>query len=408
MSWSSKVQNEFVIVTGDGKEYKPLWIPSTKTIDYNIAEFNFPELSGTLVQRGTPRGKRYDMVIYFQGDDHLETCEAFEASAEDSRYWTITHPLYGRIIVAPVGLQIDHSQYNITKITGTLIETITDDSPKTSIAPKDKIVSDMENVNDTFANAFANDVEVSTQDINNLSANNSDIYNKARQRIKLTANAEVYFNLFNTANAAIVNATSEPLAAIRALQAVISYPSLLIDSVTNRLSMLVDQFNALRTSLVNISSRSAKRTYENNAGTLITAMTNAAATPQEGDYANRSEVASVIETIVNIQEQYLADLDALQSVNGGSVDSFIPDAESQIALNSLLNYTLANLFNIALESKQERTLILGQDSNAIILAHRFYGLKEDDSTLETFIKSNNIGLNEVLQIPKGRKIIYYV
>ena len=37
-----------------------------------------------------------------------------------------------------------------------------------------------------------------------------------------------------------------------------------------------------------------------------------------------------------------------------------------------------------------------------------YGLLPDDSTIQYFADTNNIGLNEVFQIEKGRKIVYYV
>ena len=105
---------------------------------------------------------------------------------------------------------------------------------------------------------------------------------------------------------------------------------------------------------------------------------------------------------------YIQTLEGIQSENGGSVDSFIPDANALQQLNALLNYTVANLFVIAMDAKQERSIILEEDSNWIVLAHRFYGLKQDDSTIEELIKNNNAGLNEMLQVRKNRKIVYYV
>jgi hypothetical protein len=77
-------------------------------------------------------------------------------------------------------------------------------------------------------------------------------------------------------------------------------------------------------------------------------------------------------------------------------------------LTNLINFTLSNLFNIALGAKQERFVFLETDSNVILLAHRFYGLVPDDSTIDELIEQNEIGLTEILNIKAGRKIIYFI
>jgi hypothetical protein len=408
MSWVDRVADDFIIITGDGKEYRPLWTPLSKTIEYNIAEFEFPNLRGTLVQRGTPRGRKYELEIFFQGEDHLELSDTFEESANDDRAWIVTHPLYGRIIVQPIGLQIDSSKYNVTRINGTLIETITEENPKTSVDPVDKIYNDRESVDEALAAAYAKDVIPNTDDINALSSNNQTLYNAGSKKVKITENAEAYFNFFNSANSAIINATSEPLAAIRALQTAISYPAMFVDSVKNRFTILIEQFQLLSSTVSNITSRSGKKTYENNAGTIISSMALAASTPQNGDYGNRRDVNSITEQLIACHDQYLLDLDSMQSLDGARTDSFIPDADGQMALTALVNFTISNLYKIALNAKQERSVILTEDSNVILLAHRFYGLSSDDSTIDDLIRNNSIGLNELLQVRKGRTIVYYV
>jgi hypothetical protein len=73
---------------------------------------------------------------------------------------------------------------------------------------------------------------------------------------------ENYFNLFNDANAAILNATAEPLAAIRALQAVIVAPSQFTLSVRQRLQIFTNQLNLLFGTLPNINSQANKYQFE--------------------------------------------------------------------------------------------------------------------------------------------------
>lgn len=407
MSWVDKIQNDFLITTGDNKTYKVNWINPSKSVDFNVSEFEFPNLAGTLVQRGTPKGRRFTIEVFFQGEFNLEQSAAFETSANDPRAWTISHPLYGTIIVQPVNLNFDDSRHNVTRITGTLIETITQDNPKNTIVPADKITSDKLDLDEVVAYSFANDIpEPDTNVINDLTSKTSTVYNEGKKSVKTTLDAEEYFNAFNTANAAILEATEFPLEAMRAVQAVINAPSLFADGVKNRITTLVNTFTKLRDSIVNIVSKREKKVYESTGSTLVSAMALAAVT--DIDYRNAREVLSAIDQITEAYDTFVEDLDGLQSDNASSPESYIPDANSLIGLNNIINFTVSNLYDVALDSKQERSIILEEDSNVFLLTHRFYGLDVDDVNIDQFMDQNEIGLNEILGIRKGRKITYYV
>lgn len=408
MSWILKVKNDFIIKTGDSREYKVLWRNASRVQEYNVAEFEFPEIDGTLVRRSRPKGMRYNIEFYFQGENHLDDAEAFRISADDDRPWTLSHPFYGTLIVHPLSLNYDNTVLNVTKVTGTIVETITDDRPKTTVDPVDKISADKTALDDTFANSFATNVQPDTTDVSQMSANNASVYSIGKKKVKLDIDAEEYFNLFNDANSKIIEATSDPLAAMRTMQSVLNKPALFGDSVTNRLTVLQDQFEALRISIEGITEPSKKRIYESNNAAIVSAMLLAASTPQDGDYGNGSQVLAVVDQLIDIYNTFIDDVDSLQTENGGDLDSYIPDADSMIGLADLFDFTISNLFNIALNSKQERTFILESDSNAILLAHRVYGLQADDSTVDDFINQNEFGLIDILQIRKGTVIKYYV
>lgn len=406
MSWIENIKSELVITTGDGKEFKPFWKPSQKVVEYNIAEFEFPNLYGTLVKRGMPKGTRFNLEIYFQGENCVEEARAFEKSSNDSRAWIISHPYHESMIVHPASLTFDYSKYNIVTITGAVIETLTEDKPKISLSPADKISLDKERTDENFNNAF--DATPSIKDVNTLTQNNSNIYKEGSRGIKNPIEAEAYFNAFSKANSAIANATAEPIAAMRAIQAMVNAPALFQQSVRSRISIFTNQFNQLRKIHPGITLRSTKKIYEHQGGALLSAQALAASTPITDDYGNKINVLAVVDEIISNYNQYILDLDELQSETGGTPTSYIPDADSLNSLTQLINYTISNLFNIALNAKQERIVYIEDDSNLILLAHRFYGLKEDDSTIEELKNNNAISLNEILQIKKGRKIIYYI
>lgn len=98
----------------------------------------------------------------------------------------------------------------------------------------------------------------------------------------------------------------------------------------------------------------------------------------------------------------------MQSGTGGNPQDFIPEADTIISLNNIVNFTLANLFNIAVDAKQERQIVLEDDSNFINLTHRLYTMDIDDLNLDELMRNNNLGLNGLLNIKKGTVITYYI
>lgn len=426
MSWLEKIQTDLIIRTGDGKEYRPQWLNASKTVDYNVAEFEFPQVSGTLVSRGTPKGRRYPMQIFFQGDDHLDVSSAFEVSANDPRPWTLTHPFYGRITVQPASLEFDNTKYNVSEIRGTLIETITEDYPQASVVPQDKILADVEAANAALAVSATNAIEengISAATVNDMEAFLDSTQSQTEKIIAQSDNVQGYYNALNKARASLTTIGSEPLDAIEQAQAAISAAAAFTVAVQDRLNVYAGMLADAQEVVGSALNLSDKVMFQANGGAILTAMCYASATPlrvgrnpstgkeiryAQADYNSRTDVLSAIELLLDSYNSYLATLDSVQSEVAGSPTSFIPDATPLQQLSSLVNYTLSNLFNIALNARQERSIVLEYDSNWIILAHRFYGLTADDSTIEQLILQNNAGLSEMLQVQRNRKIVYYV
>lgn len=407
MSWLDKIKTSLIIETGDGKQYKPEWLNASVDKEYNVAQFEFPNVSGTLVKRSRPKGGKYSLEIYFQGEDCLDTAAAFSKSADDPRPWNLTHPFYGRIIVQPLSLNQDNSQLNVSKFTIPVVETITDQYPKGTVNPADKIAQDAATTNTTQASAYANNVVITASDINRQQSAVTIAFDNARKFVPQDE-GEKLFNEFNESISLLAEAQDDTQGAIVAMQKVIMSPATYSISVKNRLTVLANSYNSFRESLDVTTTKNQKNGYAVNNGTSLTAMALAASTPQPTDYTARAEVVNTIEQLISFYNLYIADLDALQTATGGSPDSYIPDADSLLQLNLLFNYTLSNLFNIALNAKQERNIILTEDSNWILLTHKFYGLDADDKNIVQLMEQNKAGLSSVLQVQKNTRVYYYV
>jgi hypothetical protein len=406
MSWIEKINNDFIVTLGDGVEFRPLWLNAVKTKGFNITEFEFPNINGTLVSRTTSKGGRYNLELYFQGDDHLDIAAAFESSSEDPRSWTIIHPFYGTLIVQPSELTFDNTQYNVSKITGTVIETISDDNPRTTIRPQDNIALLKEQNNEELLQSF--DVMPSPADASYLRSQLNKFYKTGKNLITQQEESQDYFNKFNTANAAIDKISSAPINAMRGVQAVINAPASVAANVQSKTGAISSQFNSLKNSVSGITTRASKKIYSANGAAILTTQALATVTPFDEIVLTRNEVFKIAEDLLKNYNDFIVTLDDLQTENNGSPESFIPDFESYLQLNQIVVSAISGLFELARNSRQERVLFLEDDIDIINLTHRLYGLDPLDANIDELNKLNSFGLNDLLELKKGQKVIYLV
>ncbi len=407
MSWIERVKTGYTIRTGDGATYTPKWLNPNKSQSFNVSQFNFPNVSGTLVDRRRPKGEVYSLELYFDGNDHLDVSAAFALSANNSRAWTITHPIYETLTVQPVSIFYDNRDANVTKITGSVIETIVA-ANKNKAAPIDKIRGDKVRIDALQANAYAFDVQPTTADITEYKGNLDTLYAEGSKSAGTTLDAETYFNAYNAAYSKLDELISEPLAAVRLAQRMIEAPFIFAQLVQRRFETFMNQVALLRRTLDNVLNRNQKRQYETNVGCIISAMAAATTVNIDGSYRNRTDVIGIADNLANTYNQYITDLDGLQTLTGADADSYIPNFDAVNAIRDLVIFTINNLVDIAVDGRTEITIVLEEDSNAIMLTYRFYGDDPNDTFLTEFIEANNLGLNELLIIPKGRLITYYV
>lgn len=399
MSWQEDLENiVFTIKTGDGEDYSPKWKNATKDVEYNSSIFEFVNVEGSLVLRKKHKGRKFDLEFYFDGENAVQQGNNFEISARNEKYWQIKHPFYGDFYCQPLTLRQDNSFYNVSKFTVSVVETITTNDTTPEIIIEDEIISQVSTVNESQAVAFNNSKELDkvdlAKDVNALDA----IYSR------IIKTNEEYLEFKSKVSDAIVeinSSSSTGLSILREINSIINYPATIQQTVEARYTAIKEAFENI---IANFDGN--KNQFEAVGGGIISSMFLASIT--DFDYKTRSKVIAQQEDLVLQYNSYLEFLDSLQTERADSDGSYSPNFNGQKELGKLANMASANIFNISFTLKQEREFTLEKDSNAILLTHKFYGLDEDDENLNTFIGSNNISLNELLNIKKGRKIVYYV
>jgi hypothetical protein len=217
MSWLDLVKRDLIITTGDGKKYTPSYLNARRGKDFNVAEFEFSELDGTLVKKSRPKGTRYPLELYFIGADHLDTARAFDISSNDKRPWKLDHPYYGIQFVQPTAtMDFDNSVQNVTKITTVVMETILDDAPRVRLDAIGQVRLKKVDLDNSFA--MAQKAKLKPVDVNMVSAAAKKNYKFSVPIIKIPSQFQAYTNFFNTAMSAVNNTTASPLFAMRAAE----------------------------------------------------------------------------------------------------------------------------------------------------------------------------------------------
>ena len=406
MSWIEKYNTSLVISMGDNTVFTPKWMRAQKTKDFNVAQFEFKGVEGSLVYRGTPKGRVYDIEIFFDGEDCLDLSDSFDKSSTNAGAWTITHPVYGSLYVQPTTLTFDNSAANCTTITGKIVETIGGAKLQPQVSIPSAITAQAALSRTTLSNSYVESVEIyKVSTIQELQGKINGYYDGIANTIASYTDYTAFTNAYAQVNALINNTVFDIKALIDQQQTVLSFPAIFNETVLSRINKMFSQFADLFTYGIG-SAYALKRLYENQAGTLLSAMCEA--TILNYAYANRNEVLQVIDAIIAANNQFLANLDTLQTLTGGDINSYIPDPTSLFELSFLVNFTISSLFDIAQEVKQERVIYLPDTTHIVPLAYKLYGLSPNDNTIETLILSNELTLEELILIPKGRRIVYYV
>ena len=107
-------------------------------------------------------------------------------------------------------------------------------------------------------------------------------------------------------------------------------------------------------------------------------------------------LASLLDTVVNWREDTFNLLDGVTDT-GGSYQRI----QQAVAVAS--DY----LVEISFTLLQERSITLSRGRTLIDLSSELYG-RVDDTTLNFLINTNSLTGSEILEIPRGRVVVYYV
>lgn len=406
MSWNDTITNSvFSILTGDEKEYFPLIKFGSKVKEFNASIFEFIDKEKSFVNKKKPRSGNFNLLFYFQGDDHLEISEAFENSSDDTRFWIVKHPIFGTIKGQPISMERVETSLGISEFSVDFWETIEGGYLKKISSPINDIEESKEDLFDKNSIAYGSNIEVEAADQNKTKA----FINKVNSRIQQVLSNEFYNDYQSVLSEALNYADDmilKPVETIKSINRLMDIPNNLNQSVKFRGRLMESIWGDVKSIFNRFSTKNDKSFIESIGAAVVSSVSIATITPLQKDYITSRDTLESAYFLNNLYNDYIKTLDKFKATSVS--ETHVLDFETQYILKSIVSNSVFNVFSIAFKAKQERIIELEKDSNLIILTHRFLRLDTDDNNLENFRQMNNIINEKVFKVEKGTKITYLV
>lgn len=414
MSWQDRIR-EAAYTSPSGSRITFDYENVRKTVNKKTTGFEFPDADGTFVQDLGHSGRRYPLRVFFWGDDYDQQADAFELALLERGTGRLEHPIYGTVDVVPFGTITRRDDLktaaNQAVLEITLWETIGLIYPTSQNDPASGVLSAVDDYNNAVSAEFEDVTTLdSAVDAATFKNDYQALLDSASSGLQAIADTQddvrKQFDAINDSiNQGIDILIAQPLTLAFQTTQLIQSPARALTNIEARLTAYGDLANsiitgdgAVVTPSTDASSSNEFHTNDLYASTYVTGSVVSAVNNQFTTKTEALEAADAILTqlddVINWRD------DNFQSLGEVDTGSAYQQLQEAVAL------TAGFLVEISFSLKQERSIILNRNRTIIDLAAELYGSVDDQ--LDFLISSNNLTGSEILELPKGREIVYYV
>lgn len=414
MAWNDRIR-EAAYTSPSGSRITFDYENVRKTVNKKTTGFEFPDADGTFVQDLGHSGRRYPLRVFFWGDDYDQQADAFELALLERGTGRLEHPIYGTIDVVPFGTITRRDDLktaaNQAVIEITLWETIGLVYPTSQNDPASGVLAAVDDYNNAVSAEFE---EVTTLDSAVDAATFKNDYqallDSASSGLQSIADTQddvrKQFDAINDSiNQGIDILIAQPLTLAFQTTQLIQSPARALTNIEARLTAYGDLANSIITGdgavvTPSTDARSSNEFHTNDlyastyvTGSVVSVVNNQFTTKTEALEA-ADAILTQLDDVINWRD------DNFQSLGEVDTGGAYQQLQEAVAL------TAGFLVEISFSLKQERSIVLNRNRTIIDLAAELYGSIDDQ--LDFLINSNNLSGSEILELPKGREIVYYV
>lgn len=392
--------------------------------------FVFPGVDGAYVQDNGHGAQRFPLRCFFHGDDHDLEADTFIEALLERGLGRLEHPFYGTFDVVPLG-EITRRDDLRAAANQTVIDVVFSRSlaavyPQLQASPRQAVVAELEALDDAGAAQLESAVDLSTvASQEEAKAKSRGLVQDASAALAEIAAAtskvnDAFQDAVSAINGGIDVLIGQPLGLAQQLFGLVTGPAAAASGIKSRIegyAALIDTVTSAAdaqpalafTGGVVLESR---RRLVANAFHLAALVSSAAIaglirSTLEHRFDTRSEALTTAEALLDELGDLVAWMDAgfasLASVGGpGGIDT----GGGYQALQSATALAAGRLVEISFSLLPERRIVLDRPRTILDLAAELYG-SVDDAQLDFLIASNGFTGSEILEVPRGRAVVYY-
>lgn len=411
MPWNDRI-SEAAYTSPGGTRLTFDYEDVSRSTEKKTTAFDFPDADGTYVQDLGRSGRQYPVRMFFWGPDYDLKASAFEALLLERGTGVLEHPIYGTVDVVPFGAISRRDDLknaaNQAVLEVTFWETIGLVYPTAQDDPASSVLAAVEAYNASQAEQFEDAVNLETVgDRADFKGAYENLLESAEAGLETVAAAQdtvrQQFDTINASiNAGIDTLIADPLSLAFQTTLLIQAPARAAANISARLSAYGD----LLTSITSGQGASTADRRESNRfqGQDLYAsgyVTGSVLSVVNNQFETKTAALQAAETILGQFDQVAAWRDE----NYQTLDA-IDTGEAYQKLQEAVALTAGFLVFISFSLKQERRIVLDRARTIIDLSAELYG--EVDGQLDFLIASNSLTGSEILELPRGREIVYYV
>ena len=414
MTWQDRLK-EGAYNSPSGERHVFAYEDLSRSFDKKTSSHDFPNADGTYVQDNGRTGRKYPITAYFSGPNCDTDADAFEESLGETGRGKLEHPIYGTVDVVPFGTVTRNdslkSAANQSVVEVTFWETIpliypipqadpqsiiTEAAQEFTAALGLNVADNLDIFDPTTIAQFKDRVTAQINSIKTTLGKISDIKTQVEDGVtKALALAD-----------SIVAATVETADAVRAtitetvasVMELVATPSQAQEDLKTKIASYKEMLSSIFSPIFPNDEESEFLSSGMMAETIITSV---AINMIESELQSQGEATSAADELLGMFDEVVSWGEAVSQELG-----VLNTGESYQKLQETVALTAGYLVQISFTLKKERKIILTRSRTIIDLAAELYG--EVDSILDFFINSNEFTGSEIMEVPKGRGVLYYV
>lgn len=414
--------------------------------------FDFADADGTFVQDMGRTGRRYPLQLIMSGDNCDTDATAWENALAERGQGTLEHPVYGSILVVPTG-SIRRSDDLVSAANQVIIEVefmetnaLIYPAPTADAAAESSWLDELASAAQAagFSQGF---IESTVAELSELQADYKTALNTVNEYLSPVASGiskaqKAFSQIQSSINNGLTTLVDNPLTMAYQTIQLIKTPARIVESVSARVQASANQATNYLSGRVSSSTQAAQYSSTSSASSSTATVTRERATGRLTAYSNvindvtatapttraqlynndlfaSSAATSLALSAVNTAfdrrkdavaaaEQILDVMETISEWRDAGYQSLgeIDDGSSWQATQQVLAYVAGILVDNSFSLLNERQLAISSDRSIIDLCFELYG--DGDLYLDQFIADNNLSGDEIIEIPRGRVVTYYV